>query len=68
MVDGRHVETGSFNFTVSAAKRNSENVLVLWNNPTLANRYITTGKAGGNKANNINQITERFLCESQKKK
>jgi len=40
VVDGRHVETGSFNFTTTAAKRNSENVLVLWNNPKLAGQYI----------------------------
>lgn len=40
VVDGRHVETGSFNFTAAAAKRNSENVLVVWNDPQLAARYI----------------------------
>lgn len=40
VVDGRHVETGSFNFTAAAAKRNSENALVVWNDPTLAARYI----------------------------
>jgi len=39
VVDDRHVETGSFNFTTSAARRNSENVLVVWNNPALAKRY-----------------------------
>lgn len=40
VVDGLHVETGSFNYTASAAKRNSENVLVLWNYPTLAGQYL----------------------------
>lgn len=40
VVDGRHVETGSFNYTAAAAKRNSENVLVVWNNPLLAGKYI----------------------------
>lgn len=40
VVDGRHLETGSFNFTAAAAKRNSENVLVVWNDPALAARYI----------------------------
>ncbi|WP_444812829.1 phospholipase D family nuclease [Variovorax jilinensis] len=40
VADGLHVETGSFNFTASAAKRNSENVLVAWNNPALAKQYL----------------------------
>ncbi len=40
VVDGRHVETGSFNYSASAASRNSENVLVVWNNPTLAAQYL----------------------------
>ncbi|WP_425415935.1 phospholipase D family protein [Pandoraea oxalativorans] len=40
VIDGLHVETGSFNFTVGAAKRNSENVLVLWNYPVLAAQYL----------------------------
>ncbi len=35
-VDRVHVETGSFNFSASAETRNSENVLVNWNNPELA--------------------------------
>ncbi|WP_323118867.1 phospholipase D family nuclease [Burkholderia alba] len=40
VVDGRHVETGSFNYSASAASRNSENVLVVWNNPALASQYL----------------------------
>ncbi|MGA3994311.1 phospholipase D family protein [Ralstonia nicotianae] len=40
VVDGLHVETGSFNFTTAAARRNSENVVVLWNNPDAARQYI----------------------------
>lgn len=39
IVDGKTVETGSFNYTASAESRNSENVLVLWNNPKLAEVY-----------------------------
>jgi phosphatidylserine/phosphatidylglycerophosphate/cardiolipin synthase-like enzyme len=31
VVDGKHTETGSFNFSQAAAKSNSENVLVVWN-------------------------------------
>lgn len=40
IVDARHVETGSFNFTSSAEKSNSENALVMWNAPQLANEYL----------------------------
>jgi len=39
VVDGLHVETGSFNFSASAQSRNSENVLILWNVPELAAQY-----------------------------
>lgn len=40
IVDARHVETGSFNFTSSAEKYNSENAIVMWNAPQLANEYL----------------------------
>lgn len=40
VVDGLHVETGSFNYTTAAARRNSENVLVVWNNAAVAGQYI----------------------------
>jgi phosphatidylserine/phosphatidylglycerophosphate/cardiolipin synthase-like enzyme len=40
IVDGQHVETGSFNFSDAAAHRNSENVIVLWNHPVLAQIYL----------------------------
>lgn len=38
--DQRHVETGSFNYSAAAEKANSENVLVVWNNPQLAASYL----------------------------
>lgn len=41
VVDGMAVETGSFNFTAAAAKGNSENALVVWNDPALAETYLT---------------------------
>jgi phosphatidylserine/phosphatidylglycerophosphate/cardiolipin synthase-like enzyme len=44
VIDEITVETGSFNFTSSAAKRNAENVLVLYNASTLAARYIAEWK------------------------
>ena len=40
IVDGRHIETGSFNYSTAAARRNSENVLVVWNSPELATIYL----------------------------
>lgn len=39
VIDGRHVEMGSFNYSASAERRNSENVLVNWDNPDLAAVY-----------------------------
>jgi len=39
VVDGMHVETGSFNYSSAAANRNAENALVLWNVKPLADRY-----------------------------
>ena len=40
VVDGATVQTGSFNYTQAAANSNSENVIVLWNNPALAKGYL----------------------------
>ncbi len=40
IIDEQTVELGSFNFSQAAAKRNSENVLVNWNNPALAKVYL----------------------------
>jgi len=37
--DGRTVQTGSFNYSTAAAKANSENVIVVRDNPELAARY-----------------------------
>ncbi len=39
VVDGQHVETGSFNYTFAAAERNAENAMVIWNNAQLAEKY-----------------------------
>lgn len=40
IVDRRHVQTGSFNYSASAEKKNSENVLVLWDAPDVARLYL----------------------------
>jgi phosphatidylserine/phosphatidylglycerophosphate/cardiolipin synthase-like enzyme len=45
VVDGSAVETGSFNYTAAAAKKNSENALVIWNDPDLAQRYLNHWKS-----------------------
>ncbi len=39
VVDNKHVETGSFNYSFAAAERNAENAMVIWNNPSLAKKY-----------------------------
>ena len=39
VIDQQTIETGSFNFTASAANKNAENVLVIWNTPPLASVY-----------------------------
>jgi len=39
VIDSSSIETGSFNYTTSAIKRNAENALVLWNVPNLAGEY-----------------------------
>lgn len=38
--DERHIQNGSFNYSQAATKSNSENVLVIWNNPELAASYL----------------------------
>lgn len=40
VVDRKHLQTGSFNYSASAAHRNSENVIVHWNNPKLASVFL----------------------------
>ena len=40
VVDGMTTETGSFNYSQAAAKSNSENVLVVWNDRAVAAQYL----------------------------
>ena len=40
VVDGATTETGSFNYSQAAAKSNSENVLVVWNDRAVAAQYL----------------------------
>ena len=39
VIDDRTVQTGSYNYTVAAARYNAENVLVVWNDPAVAKAY-----------------------------
>jgi phosphatidylserine/phosphatidylglycerophosphate/cardiolipin synthase-like enzyme len=39
VLDGRALETGSFNYSQAAVKSNAENALLLWNVPELAAKY-----------------------------
>jgi phosphatidylserine/phosphatidylglycerophosphate/cardiolipin synthase-like enzyme len=39
VIDRRNVITGSFNFTTAAQKRNAENVLIVLNDPAIAEAY-----------------------------
>lgn len=39
VIDGRHIQLGSFNYSAAAVDRNAENVLLLWNIKPLADRY-----------------------------
>ncbi|MBU9360534.1 phospholipase D family protein (plasmid) [Burkholderia multivorans] len=41
VVDRKHVETGSFNFSRAAARSNSENVVVLWDRSDVAAQYLS---------------------------
>lgn len=40
IADGRNTEVGSFNFSRAADRANSENVLVVWDDPAVAQRYL----------------------------
>lgn len=40
VIDGLHVQTGSYNYSASAARNNSENVLVVWHHAGLAGAYL----------------------------
>ncbi|WP_015062520.1 MULTISPECIES: phospholipase D family protein [Pseudomonas syringae group] len=41
VIDANTVQTGSFNYTASAERSNSENVVVLWNVPDVAKAYLS---------------------------
>lgn len=53
--DGKHIQSGSFNYSQAAATKNSENVLVNWNNPALVNAYMPHFKRNWNLAKPFNK-------------
>lgn len=40
VADGRNTQVGSFNFSRAADRSNSENVLVVWDEPVLVRSYL----------------------------
>ena len=58
VVDGLHVQTGSYNYTRAAANQNSENVLVIWNSPTLAVEYLNHWQNSWNTGNSFIPIND----------
>ena len=62
IVDERHVETGSFNYTASAAKRNSENVLILWNYPDVASEYLRHWQSRYDEGTRLPLLDNRSAC------
>jgi len=40
VIDADTVETGSFNFTYAAQRKNAENVLMLWHAGAVARLYV----------------------------
>lgn len=44
VVDGRHVQTGSFNYSDAAERRNSENAVFVMDAPEFANTYLANWK------------------------
>ncbi len=40
IIDGKTIETGSFNYSTNAEKKNAENVIVINNNKPLAKKYM----------------------------
>ena len=63
IVDGRHVETGSFNYTASAEKYNSENAIVMWDAPELAGQYLKHWQSRWNQGRDFTRLIEwRTIC------
>ena len=53
VIDGVTLETGSFNYSSAAANKNAENVLILWNAPSIASAYTQQWQKLWNEAQSI---------------
>ncbi|APJ03588.1 phospholipase D-like domain-containing protein [Silvanigrella aquatica] len=61
IIDGQSVETGSFNYSENADKRNAENAIFLYNQPNIAKLYSEIFErlfADSNKLNNVYDYNE----------
>jgi phosphatidylserine/phosphatidylglycerophosphate/cardiolipin synthase-like enzyme len=54
IIDGRHLETGSFNYSAAAADKNAENVLLLRDAPEIAAVYAAEWEKLWNESDVIN--------------
>lgn len=55
VIDNQTVETGSFNYSGAAAKKNAENVIVIWNNREVASAYNNECNRLFNEATTLNK-------------
>ncbi|TBR75643.1 MAG: phospholipase D family protein [Burkholderiaceae bacterium] len=53
VIDGLHVETGSFNFTAGADRSNAENALLLWNVKPMADAYAVQWRRLWNEGQDV---------------
>ncbi len=51
VIDENTIQLGSFNYTKAAEKSNAENVLVIYNNKNLANKYLAEWQKLWNESN-----------------
>lgn len=55
--DSINVQTGSYNYSPTAATSNSENVLVIWNNPDLAATYTNHWNSRWDQGTPVQAVT-----------
>lgn len=58
VADGRNTQVGSFNYTRAADRSNSENVLVVWDDPVLARSYLNHWNPAGRRERTGNRRTD----------
>jgi phosphatidylserine/phosphatidylglycerophosphate/cardiolipin synthase-like enzyme len=53
VIDNKHIQTGSFNYSSAAANKNAENVIILWDMPKVAEKYIAEWNRLWNEAEQL---------------